>query len=193
MAMERVVTTTALAAVVTTALVAMVTTTDVLDISRREADIAIRIDNNPPDTLVGKRLFPYFQTAYANEDYLASHDLENAPQDARLIAWRRFDDRNPPWTKDLGFGDVPLWGYFPDPAMQVAAAKGGLGIAILPCVIGDVEPGLVRASLRRPTKAWDIWLLTHSDLRKTARIKAFMDFVEAVMRDAKKQFQGELS
>lgn len=170
----------------------MVTTTNVLDISRREADIAICIDNNPPDTLVGKRLFPYYQTAYASEGYLASHDVERAPQDARLLAWRRFDDRFPPWKKSLGFGDVPLWGYFPDPALQVAAAKGGLGIAILPCVLGDAEPGLVRASALKPTKAWEIWLLTHSDLRKTARIRAFMDYAEMVMRKAKTQFQGDL-
>ncbi len=168
----------------------MITTTNVLDISRREADVAIRIDNNPPESLVGKRLFPYYQTVYASQEYLATHDLENEPESARLISWRPFDDRFPEWTKETGFGAVPLWGNFPEPALQQSAARGGLGLAVLPCVIGDNDPQLVRASSKSPTKARDIWLLTHSDLRRTARIKAFMGFAEKVLRDAKNELMG---
>ncbi len=170
--------------------VRMIMTTKVVDIARREADIALRIDNNPPETLVGKRLFPYYQTVYATQDYLDRHDFENAPEAARWISWRAGRTRFPNWTQETGFGRVPLWGHFPEPAMQQAAARGGLGLAMLPCIMGDNDPALVRASSRPPMKARDIWLLTHSDLRRTARIKAFMSFAEDVMRDAKPQFLG---
>lgn len=169
----------------------MIMTTKVIDISRREADIALRIDNNPPDTLIGKRLFPYYQTVYATQDYLDRHDIENDPGSARWVSWRAGKTRFPAWTKETGFGDVPLWGHFPEPAMQQAAARGGLGLAMLPCIMGDNDPELVRASNRPPLKARDIWLLTHADLRRTARIRAFMAFAEEVMRDAKPQFLGE--
>jgi DNA-binding transcriptional LysR family regulator len=172
--------------------VRMIMTTKVVDISRREADIALRIDNNPPETLVGKRLYPYYQTVYASQAYLDRHDFENHPEDARWVSWRAGKTRFPEWTKETGFGRVPLWGHFPEPAMQRAAARGGLGLAMLPCIMGDNDPDLVRATQRPPIKARDIWLLTHSDLRRTARIRAFMSFAEQVMRDAKPQFLGDV-
>ncbi len=169
----------------------MIMTQKVVDLSRREADIALRIDNNPPDTLVGKRLFPYYQTAYATQDYLDAHDFENKPEAARWVSWHAGKNRFPAWTKEAGFGRVPLWGHFPEPAMQQAAARGGLGLAMLPCIMGDNDPALVRASSRKPIRARDIWLLTHSDLRRTARIRAFMTFAEKILRELKPQFLGE--
>ena len=168
----------------------MVMTTRRVDISRREADIALRIDNNPPETLVGKRLFPFYQTAYATPDYLAKHDLESNPEQARWLAWYASKTKFPTSTKAAGFGRVPLWGLFPELAMQQAAARGGLGLAMLPCYLGDNDPELVRASPNKPIKSCDIWLLTHSDLQRTARIRAFMNFAENVMMEAKPQFLG---
>lgn len=170
--------------------VRMIMTTRRVDISRREADIALRIDNNPPQTLVGKRLFPYYQTAYATPEYLAQHDFENDPEKARWIAWYAGKTKFPASTKATGFGRVPLWGYFPELAMQQAAARAGLGLAMLPCFLGDQDPALVRASRHKPIKAYDIWLLTHSDLRRTARIRAFMSFAEKVMIEAKPRILG---
>lgn len=169
----------------------MIMTTKVVDISRREADIALRVDNNPPETLIGKRLFPYYQTVYATQEYLDRHDFENDPEAARWVSWRSGKTRFPAWTKETGFGRVPLWGHFPEPAMQQAAARGGMGLAMLPCIMGDNDPALVRATSRPPKKARDIWLLSHSDLRRAARIRAFMTFAEEVMRDAKPQFLGQ--
>ncbi|WP_108790730.1 LysR substrate-binding domain-containing protein [Erythrobacter sp. Alg231-14] len=165
-------------------------TTQILDISRHEADVAVRVDNNPPQSLVGKRLFPYYEAAYASQAYLDAHDFEAEPEAARWISWKETQDKFIDRTKEAGFGKVPLWGYFPDPAVQRAAARAGLGLALLPCFIGDADPELVRASERRPLKARHIWLLTHSDLRRTARIRAFMDFAEKVLREAEPAFQG---
>lgn len=170
----------------------LIATTDFLDVSRREADIAIRMDNNPPQTLVGKRLFAYYQTVYASPDYLARHDLDAQPELARWIGWDREQERFPDWTKDTEFGSVPVWGYFPDLPMQQAAARNGLGLAMLPCFTGDQDPRLVRATQRPPTKSRDVWLLTHADLRRTARVRAFMQFAETVLRQNKSRFIGEL-
>lgn len=170
----------------------MIATTSILDVSRREADIAIRIDNNPPQTLVGKRIITYNQTVYATQEYLDSQDFVNEPESARWVAWDAEDEKFPDWTKDTEFSKVPMWGCFPGAAMQLSAAKGGLGLAMIPCFVGDREPQLVRATTKKPIKARDIWLLTHSDLRRTARIKAFMTFAEKTLRDAKHEFLGTL-
>ena len=48
----------------------------------------------------------------------------------------------------------------------------GVGIALLPCGMGDNHPELVRLNGLAPVEVQDIWLLTHSDLRRTARIQA---------------------
>ncbi|MEO1574271.1 MAG: LysR family transcriptional regulator, partial [Pseudomonadota bacterium] len=142
----------------------IVATADFLDVNRREADIAIRMDNNPPETLVGKRLFAYYQTVYATPGYLQAHDLKAEPESARWLGWDASDERFPAWTKDTEFGDVPVWGCFPELPMQQAAARGGLGLAMLPCFVADRDPALVRASKRAPLKSRDVWLLTHADL-----------------------------
>jgi len=52
-----------------------------------------------------------------------------------------------------------------------------MGVAPLPCFMGDVEPNLTRLYPLDPKIASELWLLTHEDLRNTARIRAFMDFM----------------
>jgi DNA-binding transcriptional LysR family regulator len=61
---------------------------------------------------------------------------------------------------------------------QLVAAKAGLGLAILPCYLGDPEPELVRALPEPvPDLARELWIVTHADLRRTARVRAFFDVV----------------
>lgn len=168
----------------------LVTTNDFLDVSRREADIAIRMDNNPPQALVGKKLMRYRDTVYASPDYLETVDLASTPERGRWLSWDRDDDPFPEWTQATEFGKVPTWGYFPELRMQQAAARNGVGLAMLPCLVGDYDPGLVRATDRPPIEARDIWILTHSDLRRTARVRAFMSFAEIILKELKPSILG---
>ncbi len=166
-------------------------THDLLDVARREADVAIRMDNNPPQTLVGKRLFRYNLSVYASPKYLATRDLVNQPDDGRWIGWDDADGLYPSWAQETEFARVPAWGTFGDLRLQIAAAKSGLGIALLPCFVGDREEGLIRATERKPTPSRDVWILTHSDLRRTARVRAFMQFAEEILRQQKSAFLGQ--
>lgn len=168
------------------------TSFELLDLSRREADIAIRLDNQPDADLVGKRLFAYCETAYASPAYLRAHDPSLSPTTARWIGWKTESTLYPDWTKDIEFPRLPVWGCFSDPDMQHAAARAGLGIAMLPCLLGDADPQLVRATTRPPRKSRDIWLLTHNDLRRVARVRAFMAFAERILREAKPILVGEV-
>ena len=169
----------------------IVVTYEQLDVARREADIAVRMNNNPSETLVGKRYFPYYMTTYASPAYLETHDLVGAPEKSRWLGWGDGDDRYPDWTQRTEFARVPVWGAFDRPSLQLAAAEAGLGLTMLPCMIGDIAQGLVRATDRKPEPGRDIWVLTHNDLRRTARVRAFMDFAEQVIRDNKPLIVGE--
>ena len=62
---------------------------------------------------------------------------------------------------------------------QLAAAKAGLGLAALPCFLGDAEPALVRVLPPEPGIASELWLLTHPELRRSARVRAFTDSLAA--------------
>ncbi len=161
-----------------------------LDISRMEADVAIRMDNNPPDGLVGRRLFRYCQAAYATTGYVSRHDIANHPENARLLGWRKNEETHPEWARGTGCEGVPTWGRFPDATMQLAAAKAGLGIALLPCLIADQDPDLVRVSAEPPIEDRDIWILTHRDICDTSRVRAFMDFAEEVLRALEPEMLG---
>jgi len=63
------------------------------------------------------------------------------------------------------------------------AARTGLGLAVLPCYQGERAPNLVRVSELIPEAMTPIWLLTHRDLRRVARIRVFLDFMaDAIAR-----------
>ena len=64
------------------------------------------------------------------------------------------------------------------------AVEAGIGIGPLPCVIGDRRPNLARLGPPEPELAAGLWLLTHPDLRRAARVRAFLDFVgDAIARE----------
>ena len=66
----------------------------------------------------------------------------------------------------------------------------GLGAAPLPCYLGESNPALERLG---PTlREWDLglWILTHSDLRRSARVRAFMDFAGAELARHRRTIEG---
>ncbi len=65
-----------------------------------------------------------------------------------------------------------------DAEALLQAAKRGIGRALLPCLVGEREPGLVRLDAGAPALTRDLWLLVHPDLRPLARVAAVMAWVE---------------
>ena len=61
---------------------------------------------------------------------------------------------------------------------QFVAAKAGIGLALLPCYLGDEDGDLARA-LPEPVAdlVGELWIVTHADLKRTARVRAFFDVV----------------
>lgn len=169
----------------------IITSYDLLDVARREADIAIRMDNNPPEMLVGKRLFAYTTSVYAHPEYLAAHDFENRPEKARWLGWNDRETQFPDWTQETEFAKVPVWGHFGSISLQMEMARRKMGLISVPCMVADGYPDLVRATKRPPTPSRDIWILTHEDLRRTARVRAFMEFAENVLRENRANLLGE--
>ena len=70
------------------------------------------------------------------------------------------------------------------------ATAAGMGFGLLPCFIGSKTPGLRRITPPINDVIDGLWLLTHADLRATARVRAFMDFAGAEIAKRRKLLEG---
>ncbi|TNF20670.1 MAG: LysR family transcriptional regulator [Rhodobacteraceae bacterium] len=152
---------------------------EALDLSRRETDIALRIGNTPPETLVGRRVGQLRFAVYGAPAYCAAHPETGLADHAWIglegghgALTRRFEAFLPGVRPALRSNSV---------ACTVRMAKAGLGLAALPCAIAEQKPDLIRLADLPADFGLDLWLLTHEDLRHTARIRAVMDFLTAAL------------
>ncbi|HLJ65402.1 MAG TPA: LysR substrate-binding domain-containing protein, partial [Stellaceae bacterium] len=70
-------------------------------------------------------------------------------------------------------------------------ALQGLGATLLPCFLGDRTPDLARLGYLVPELDLGLWMLTHSDLRRSPRVRAFMDFAGAELTKQRRAIEGE--
>lgn len=172
----------------------IITSYDFADLTRREADVAIRlirIGQSPPEHLVGRRIARFYSAAYATREYLESVSLETDPASARWIGW---GDREafPGWVKNSAFPKTPARDRINDVMIQYQATRHGMGLSLLPCFLGDPDPLLNRVGLDPPKQNFDIWLLSHPDLRDTARLRAFRDFIADAIAAKRDLIEGRL-
>jgi DNA-binding transcriptional LysR family regulator len=71
------------------------------------------------------------------------------------------------------------------------AVEAGIGVGPLPCFIADDRPGLVRLAPPNPDFATGLWLLTHPDLRQSARVRVFLDFLAGEVAKQRRRLEGE--
>ncbi len=152
---------------------------DTPDLGSGTTDIALQATDHPPENLVGRPLGRCGVAAYATTAYLSAHDPQRQPEKCRRIGWEQ--GHEPPFASD--FDDVPVGSCFNSLILQQAAARKGFGIAILPCAVGDADEQLVRVPPGTVRAGKALWLLTHPDLRGSARIRAVMDVISASFRE----------
>ena len=164
-----------------------------LSLTRREADVALRPTLDPPETLVGRRVSGLAWAVYgAAAINPAKVDGIVSLTDRRWIGWD--EGTGSPLLTRLMARQLPARAivYRSNSLLnQLAACRRGIGLALLPCFLGDPDPQLDRVV--PPDPAWDgaLWLLTHPDLRHTARVRALLDFLFEELRPARGLFEGE--
>jgi len=151
------------------------------DLARREADVAIHISNDPPEDLVGRRVVKVARAAYIGADFVNAGqepDTHSARPDPRQnwIGWSS-EPSSMQWVEDSDFPDLPITTVITDPYATIKALEAGMGMTILPCYLGDSEPGLRRVPPGNLQWQMDLWVLTHKDLRNTARIRKFTGYI----------------
>lgn len=119
-----------------------------VDLTKGEAELALRVGPIADQRLIARKVGQFGWSLYASAAYLAHH---RAPKDARDLAGHDVLGFQPrlaavpgaKWIAEHGAGaSIVLVNR--EIAEMAEAAAAGLGIAALPCIVGDSEPGLQR-------------------------------------------------
>jgi DNA-binding transcriptional LysR family regulator len=149
---------------------------------RREADVAVRLSTHVAEHLVGRQLGQTQCRVYACR---GAPDLPQSVQPLSVLV------REAPWVafeRDAQSRVYDRWMQ-----QQLAQARvrlrvdifnavasvlrTGIGVGVLPTFMEPRHPELVAVSEPIPQLAVPVWMLTHPDLRETARVRAFMQHV----------------
>ena len=156
-----------------------VSTTDVwVNLSRREADIAIRPANDPGDTMVGRRVGRLPFSVYASSEYLQQSPVDDLAG-ARVVQSEGslMDTEAARWFRRQTDG-ARISSRATSYLTQRVACMQSVGIACLPEFAAG---GLVQVAKGPESIGVDLWLLTHPELRKTARIRVVLDWLAPVL------------
>jgi DNA-binding transcriptional LysR family regulator len=170
-------------------LVELVTADRFFSLTRRDADIALRPADAAPDGLVARRIGSVATAIYAAPAYLDAH-----PGDPATLDWLAPEDS----LSHLGAARWIAARVAPARIVHransllalAAASRAGLGLAPLPCILGDPDPALRRALPPLPEAETSLWLLTHPDLRHTARIRAVLEALAQHLRTRRAELAG---
>jgi DNA-binding transcriptional LysR family regulator len=145
------------------------------DLTHREADVAIRISNDPPEGLIGRRICQVGLGVYRARQSAGSRlRFEDLTVQRWIGPSEALAATNVArWMRDRVHNSQIILRVDSIVGMAEAAAAG-IGLAALPCYLGDSMPRLERAcdtgvAAARPA---ELWVLTHEDLRRTARVRA---------------------
>ena len=154
-----------------------------VDLAARQADIALRLTESPPDYLIGKKVLPLRHGVYASHHY-----LEKNPDPKHLVLWN-------------GSAEIPDWATQHFPAASVAVRANDvttmlscvthhMGLARIPCYLADALPDLRRLDIPLIPSTWGVWVLSHVDLRATARVRACREFLIDIIEQQRDRIEG---
>ena len=149
-----------------------------VSLSRREADVAVRLVRPDEAGSVTRKIgtMPFGLYAHRSYAHLA------VPERWQFIAFDHGYADMPQQRWLLGIaGDRPVACELNHIGEHLIAARAGVGVAGLPCFLGERDHDLIRIYEDVPPFARDIWLVVHRDLRKTPAVRAVMDFIVSVV------------
>lgn len=153
---------------------------NLLNLHRREADLAIRVTHKPPETLWGRKIADQHAGFYAQSQWLASDPLGQGDLsgDVPLISFTSW--KTPiPKLLDQFCPNIRVVARCDDMVTAMQMVGAGFGITRMPRVLGEALEGVTRVTALPWEPYFPIWLLTHPDLRKAPRVEAFKRYITA--------------
>lgn len=153
----------------------------VIDLSRREADVALRATRPSAGDLFGRKIADIRWGVFASAGYVKANGLPKRVDDLAKHAVIGWSD-SAPQTRAAAW----LLKHVPPSAIsfrsstllnQYIAAKDGLGIVLLPIYLPAGDKSVTRAFDPLKDLVTEMWIVTHRSLKDTARVRAFMEIV----------------
>ena len=151
------------------------------DLGAGEADIALRSTTTAqPAGVVGRVICRDDWTLYCSRDYAERKGLPASIEDLRnheIIGGGggQLAREYGAWLSQAGLLDRVTIEQSTAIGL-LTAARTGLGIAVLPCVIAEAEPDLIRCVPPMEEKR-QLWLVTHERVRRNPAVRAVIDFL----------------
>jgi DNA-binding transcriptional LysR family regulator len=166
------------------------------DLARGDADIALRTGSRPDGAgIVARRLPNVAWSVYCSRSYAQEHE---APNSVEAL------DGHPILSMHGALADRPASLFLiraaPNSKVSarsnslgnlVSALKAGLGIAMLPCLIGDADAELLRCLPPVEDLDSEMWLIVREEVRSARHVRAFADFLAAQIQSRRGQLAGE--
>jgi molybdate transport repressor ModE-like protein len=166
-----------------------------LDLSKGEAEVAVRMHEPGDASLIARRIADSAWGIYASRSYIKRHGRPQRYEDLDHHAVVEF-------AGEMADNQAGRWLRKTAPQARVAAransmlgvlasVKTGAGLAPLPMMLGGSEDGLEAVLSPVPEIGSRIYLVMHSDLRRTARVRAFCDFIAAEVARLRPYLMGD--
>ncbi len=157
-----------------------------LDLSMRQADVAIRLRQPMQADLIQRRLFTVHFHLYAAASYLERFGAPQSVEDLdrhRIVTW---GSPVPAYLRDVNWLEVA--GRAPgsprQPVLRISnlyaihnAIRRGVGIACLPDYLMEEDSDLVRLQLEAQLPSFSTYFVYPEELKNSARVNAFRDFL----------------
>ena len=157
-----------------------------LDVMRGHCDIALRVGDPESEDAIGQCFGKVHFGLFASSAYLAANGTPGTLSDLKehsVIAWAGAEE------------DVCI-GQLVEPLASVAnmnmlcnsmtalleAGRSGLGLVVLPAYMVGTQSELERILPEVVNHTEDLWLLTHKDLTKTAKVRAVISYLGDLVR-----------
>jgi DNA-binding transcriptional LysR family regulator len=170
----------------------LLSTSDVLDLPGRRADVALRNLRPTQAGLVVKPAGTLGSGLYASRTYLAERGRPRGRNDLASHHLLAYENRITyvPELAWLERAQVPVSFRATDALALLEATLGGLGIAVLPCFLGDAEPSLERLTPLGLGHE-EIMIVTHESARKSPAVRAAVDWLAALWKQHAARLAGE--
>ncbi len=157
----------------------LIAANEILSLQRREADVAIRVTDKPDESLFGRLATSQNRAFYASSSFLRTHEeaLSKSESLAEIpcVAFKWWG-KSPPKELRARYENAYTTVVCDDMIALHAAVRAGMGMSRMPCFLGDPDPELVRVPGFSLSRYFDIWVLTHPDLKQVEKIRRFMRF-----------------
>ena len=155
---------------------------ELLDLGDGHAEIAIRSTaQEPPAGTVGRRICIDDWTLYCSREYAALHGVPRTRDELKNHAiigggggklWLHYEA----WLRKLGIEDRVAMHHSTSTGL-LSGVRSGFGLGVLPCIVADADPDLIRCLTPRTDHGREMWLLTHERVRRTPRVRIVIDFL----------------